>query len=293
MIETLAMYLLGSTTMTLNTWLINGLTSVAVTCTGIVAKAYYDEYKRHYELKRDDIKAKSILNSFNAINLKEPASYVPNEEVIQDLFNILELDIGGLFVFGAPAGAGKTTYLNVSLRKFQCKYKDRRRIYYISGLTPKSFEVLGIPPGRMYHEFLPTESIIIIDQVDNSQNNSVLSKEIEELLVQLATQSRNSRAFHVILVISNPEVMKIVLTLNGGEKIYSAVKTQRLKWSYSRLLALARCLLPHWADDDRSELVGKLTTSGCCGLLSKYPKNLRNIPPILMNYLNSSWRTVS
>jgi energy-coupling factor transporter ATP-binding protein EcfA2 len=166
-------------------------------------KGCLDEHNRKYEDNNNsiDLNDKLIPLSFDAIKLNE-GCFVNNVEVVASLTKILELKMGGLFVFGAPSGAGKTTYLNAALKIFLQTHPERL-VFYISGLTPKVIEEnLKIPAGRLFSDFLPDGSIIVIDQDD--EKNSELSGSITFLLTQFATQSRNSRTFHVLIAVSNP-----------------------------------------------------------------------------------------
>lgn len=261
--------------LSLATWLITTFTSVLVSATAVFLKDCMEEYKRSQEeiRKRIDINNRAIPSQFKAIYVPLE-SIVPNEKVVNQLTTTLNQKIGGLFVVGAPTGAGKTSYLSQSICKF--KKKNNRPVYYISGFHEDCLESLGIPRGRMIHEYIDSDSVIVIDQVEIDADE--LTANLKQILVQLATQSRNSRKFHAVIIVSKPKLMEKIINLNGGEKIYAAISFSDFQWDKVMMANLAKSLLPAFNDDDIESFVTIFESSKTPGLLFSYANTVKNYP---------------
>ena len=76
--------------------------------------------------------------------------------------------------------------------------------------------------------------MIVFDQVDNGPGR--LNELSREYIVHLATDSRNSKVFSVIICVSNPETFQEILQLNGGDKIKSIFPYMgTMKWNYNQM----------------------------------------------------------
>lgn len=260
-------------TISITSWGVNAITSVFVTSTGLFIKGCYDDYRaRTQDIRtRREIKKNSAPSEFQANTVEE---YVDNPKLVSQLEEFISLKIGGLFVLGAPCGSGKTTYLNKAIENFQKKNLSRK-LYYLNGISEETFESLDVPSGKRFSEFLPSGSVIIIDQAESKDDPS---PKVFNLLIQLAVQSRNSKRFHTIIVVSSFKLMGDILNLNGGEKIYSVASTALLKWDEDRQLEFAKKLLPNWSSENQKALVAKVQASGSCGILFSLSQQLKEFP---------------
>lgn len=136
------------------------------------------------------------LNSdLKNLNLDE-SLVVPNVPFCTSLMCILELHTGEVFVVGAPAGSGKTTYVIESIRKFMTSSK--RCVKYVRQANCSSStafkSMIGMPPAVCVSDYLPVGAVVVIDQVDFN----MVTAEISSFIIELATESRNTKIFHVI-----------------------------------------------------------------------------------------------
>lgn len=60
----------------------------------------------------------------------------------------------------------------------------------------------------MTGEFIDSNSVIVIDQVEIDADE--LTTNLKQILVQLATQSRNSTKFHAVIIVPQPKLMEKV-----------------------------------------------------------------------------------
>lgn len=75
---------------------------------------------------------------------------------------------------------------------------------------------------------------------------------MEQYLVDLATDSRKSRSFHVIICVSNSDVFAdMVMKYNGGQKIKQLCLPSVLKWSQEQIKRYISVSLPNWPPKDR------------------------------------------
>ena len=92
--------------------------------------------------------------------------------------------------------------------------------------------------------------MIVFDQVDNGPGR--LNELSREYIVHLATDSRNSKVFSIIICVSNPETFQEILQLNGGDKIKSIFPYMgTMKWNYNQMEQFVSENLSHWTLSDR------------------------------------------
>eukprot|EP01036_Dinobryon_divergens_P025923 gene25923-34517_t len=87
----------------------------------------------------------------------------------------------------------------------------------------------GIPDYAKLSSYLPQGSIVIIDQVDFTA--ATFNETIRGNVIDLATDSHNSKKYLAILCVSDANLAKKVLDCNGGEKINLVVAPENLKWT--------------------------------------------------------------
>lgn len=176
--------------------------------------------------------ARYVLNSVPEELIRydkdEKYHFVLNASV-ERIHNILKQSNYGLMVISAPPGTGKSTYL---FKALQLMTPKRRMKIFIGGAYLQDFKYIlstfGIPEhSRKLSQYLPPGSVIIIDQVDLTEFNEAIRVNV----IDLATDSHNSKKYLVILCLSNANFTRRVLDCNGGEKINLAVSPADLRWT--------------------------------------------------------------
>ena len=164
---------------------------------------------------------------------------------------------GGVSVLGCPAGSGKSTYV--------CKYIPllckRKKCQYIFLKVDCKFllsyglhEYLGIPQTEQISKYIPKGTVIVFDQCDLKLHH--LQPGMEDYIVSIATDSRNTKLFQVIICISNSDVFaKMVMNYNNGEKICQLCLPSTMKWTPDFIKTYINKSLPHWSSNDREKLV--------------------------------------
>jgi hypothetical protein len=76
----------------------------------------------------------------------------------------------GVFVFAAPQGIGKSTYLKMAAIKLQLNHPNIKLKLIKNGgpvLQNQNLNILlKVPSGRALSDYLPNNSVIILDQID-------------------------------------------------------------------------------------------------------------------------------
>jgi hypothetical protein len=165
----------------------------------------------------------------------------PNEAAVSSLYELLCLDWGGVFVVAAPSAAGKTTSILTAVKRF--KNETGRKVEYFqydASFTKANIKSrLNVPRSRYISETVIRGTVLIIDQL----NCEVLDSQMSSCIVELATESRNTKKFHGILCVFNVNLLREVVALNGGEKIDVGIKSGLFLWDRSQVDHLARALL--------------------------------------------------
>jgi hypothetical protein len=150
----------------------------------------------------------------------------------------------GVFVFAAPQGIGKSTYLKMAAIKLQLNHPNIKLKLIKNGgsvLQNQNLNILlKVPSGRALSDYLPNNSVIILDQIDFK---SSLSENLRNYLSDLATDSHNSKKFKVVLCVSDPIVTKEILSCNEYEKIYLLCRCRSLSWTKTLIDQLIRIKL--------------------------------------------------
>ncbi len=162
--------------------------------------------------------------------------YIDNVALEQDIMRCLDYGSqeGGLFVFGGPQHSGKSTHLQEIIPKFikMQKQKGNHDIpVAVIHLDKNELNILAlrskldIPEYGELEAFLPANTLIIIDLV----NANTLDDKSKHLLTVLATTSRNSKIFFVVVCVSNPSAYKDILSCNGTRKVYPLCNPELLQ----------------------------------------------------------------
>ena len=195
---------------------------------------------------------------------------IPHDVVTDKIISIIEGHRGGITVIGAPMASGKSTYIGVAVKHVKAnnpqaiiKTMDNGTSMLVSNGLHGAF---GIQPPKALSTFLPKGTVLIIDQADMLPSR--FDDIMQEYIVQIATNSRNSKKYTVILCVSNPEVYAILLGLNGRDKIKPLFSDpENMKWNSIQMMQYIAASLPHWTVADRERLMDLCSPAGSPGVL--------------------------
>jgi predicted AAA+ superfamily ATPase len=132
------------------------------------------------------------------LNISKLSSASPNlikhPAFVNNLVSSIADKDGGLWVLGAPAGCGKSTYLQCAINNFRQENKDRN-VFILMGI--ENFQdhgihedkALSIPENSNLSTYLPESTLIIIDKVDSEVDG--IDATMKKYIVKLAAESRN------------------------------------------------------------------------------------------------------
>ena len=195
---------------------------------------------------------------------------IPHDVVTDKIISIIEGHRGGITVIGAPMASGKSTYIGVAVKHVKAnnpqaiiKTMDNGTSMLVGNGLHGAF---GILPSKPLSTFLTKGTVLIIDQADMLPSR--LDDIMQEYIVQIATNSRNSKKYTVILCVSNPEVYAILLGLNGRDKIKPLFSDpENMKWNSIQMMQYIAASLPHWTVADRECLMDLCSPAGSPGVL--------------------------
>lgn len=253
----------------LGQWVV-GITTMFI---GLVLKQHLDDRSKELELNRvkHNIAQSHFTEESNPPISLPDGHLVSNERVVSKLLTIMTSKPYCVLVVGAPPGSGKTSYLAEAMKKFLSEQNGRRLYYFESGLIDL-YDRWKIPRHQPLTPYIPQDSVLIFDQVDDRE----LSSTKKDWIVALATQARNSAKFHVILLVSFPKTMEDILKLNGGKKIMSAFSSDVFIWTRDQLESFTLCLFPALAAEIRGDLVDCVVDGKCAGILHHVAETIRS-----------------
>ena len=144
---------------------------------------------------------------------------------------------------------------------------------------------------------MPVKSAIIIDQLEHLGDPSA---NFEGLIRHLALESRRTAECNIILLLSNCEIAKRVLTLNGLDKIKAGGKSSDFEWNRQMVSDYVdkRCI--DWTADDQSEMKTLGYIARCPSflryVLMSHPAGLPHNTNELLNYatlFDKEWKEFS
>ena len=208
-------------------------------------------------------------------NLKG-APLVLNEKVEACLKTAFNDPLGGVKVFASPQGSGKSTYI----RRYANRFIGEGGHVRFFGSELKSvddfFWAFGdIDRRRDLFDVIPVKSAIIIDQLEYLGTPSA---DFEGLIRHLALESRRTAECNIILLLSNCEIAKRVLTLNGLDKIKAGGKAADFEWNTQLVSNYVDEGCNGWSADDRSTMKTLGNVARCPtflhGVLTAHPSGL-------------------
>jgi len=209
---------------------------------------------------------RKIINNLNNVDEITTSSRHEKDIIINrpTLMRVLEeklngTEFGGAFVFDAPMGSGKSTYLKMFLLQEYTKRKGQNFWFKVitSGtealLNRNVGEILGVPKGCPLSDFLPKNTIIAIDQVDFRFD---INQRMQSYIAKLATDSYNSACYKVIFCVSSAMTAAAILACNGYEKITCLCpELTELIWTKYQVEQYTLIMLPHLSNIDRERLL--------------------------------------
>jgi hypothetical protein len=198
---------------------------------GALGKDLYDKSNTTRCSRRCSVASKIRSNCSKLMELnKYPV--IPLHSLEIHITSALRDHGGGVWIFGAPEGSGKSTYLNHCIELFRKESQQNRLVCTFRGvniLKNRNLHlVLGVPLLESISDYIPHGTVIVIDQVD-CQIEAIDSL-VAEYIVELATDSRNSKCYSVIICVSCPQVMLALLKLNNMEKIKDICHPRAMQW---------------------------------------------------------------
>lgn len=173
----------------------------------------------------------------------ESAIVVPLDTITNTICRRITNVDYGLFVLAAPAGSGKSTFIKMALPKLRTKFSYIKLLRDSTNLFGKNLqESLCIPKHCALSEYLPSGTLIIIDQIDFKADS--LPPDVKAYITGLAADSVNSRKFKLIFCVSQPDTAREILSCNGGEKVQEICCRDSLVCSKDQLEAFIRVKLP-------------------------------------------------
>jgi hypothetical protein len=182
-----------------------------------------EKYEKSPEYRKNQIREQFSTAIENP--LTEPGSppFIKRDDIERLLLSAAHSPEGWMFIFYGPPGSGKTSYLRHSAQKLM--EEDNMPVLFLE--VPHVKKALNLPPEADLKEWIPKNSLIIIDQVENNDLDGNTKGELRKL----AVESRNSEGhFNVIVAASEVEAAKTLLRLNGMDKIMALARTDRLTW---------------------------------------------------------------
>jgi hypothetical protein len=164
----------------------------------------------------------------------------------------------GIAVLGAPVDSGKTVLIVEVMRKVKLNnpevkiklFQQGSSLLANRGLHEKFF----IPKLEELSNLFPRGTVIIIDQIDIKPD--LFDDAMQSYIVELATDSRNSGLYSVILSVSNSEVYAKILDLHSGAKIRAMLDDPSvMKWNKGQMKEYIFQSLIDWSTNDKNKLL--------------------------------------
>ena len=236
---------------------------------GALGKEIVEWLKLNYSARRCYVQYRinELRSSATLIDTKDVV-VVPYDTIERIIDDTLEDQDGGVWIFGAPAGSGKTTYLGRQIQIFRSKFPKREIVIFPNSISvirdKKINQLLGVPDSEPLSRYLPDGTVIILDQFDISES---LPEETKEYILYLATDSRNSKKYSVFISVSNPETMIDLLKINGGEKVKDMCHPTYIKWTSTEASQYIGEMFKDWTNEDKCSLLKSCRLSYSPGVL--------------------------
>ena len=177
---------------------------------------------------------KAMMDSKYCMEFPAAESMIENKALIDKIVGNLIGESFGLFVFAAPTGSGKSTFIKMAIRKIQELSNGNQfmiKLCMNGGqlLEKRSLhDHFKIPLHRPLSRYIPRGSIIILDHADV---NPQLPHAVGDYLTELATDSANSKRYKIVVCVSNAILASRLIALHSGEKVHKLCCPSALQWS--------------------------------------------------------------
>lgn len=235
---------------------------------GALGKDLYDRIKLNRHSRRCLVATNVRNNCKKLIDLVDYPE-IPFHSLEKHIIFALQSKNGGVRIMGAPAGSGKSTYLDRCIKMFMEMPQQSRKVCVYKGvnilINRSLHEALGVSRLESISDYIPRGTVIVIDQVDCSLEAIDIS--VQQFIVDLATESRNLKCFSLIICVSNPQVMLKLLKLNEMEKIKDVCDPRYLRWTTRETEHYIDEAFIGWSDFDKRLLVDACEKSKSPGVL--------------------------
>jgi hypothetical protein len=191
-----------------------------------------------------------------------PVVVNPNASKVVDL--ALGSSTGGVQVLFSPPGSGKSTYI---AKRLQDKRDDGDSVELLFNVANKEAlcEKLNCSHHYMLSDVLPNGTVLVLDQMDFS----ALDVALKDMIVELATNSRNTQAYSVVICVSKLEVATSILSLNGHDKIRQAGSPQSFQWNEDMVTEFINRspTFSTWNSKEKAELAKLGSRAACPGFM--------------------------
>ena len=224
-------------------------------------KELIDSIKYCYSIERTVIIA--ILNSSKSLIQLASSVVIDHDSFKAELSRRFRFGVrcGGVSILGSPAGSGKSTYLS----RYIPLLAQENRVGFIFLKADADFlsqrglhDHLGIPKNKKISDYIPKGTIIVLDQCDIKHRH--IKPEMEQYVIDIATDSSNTLSFHVIVCVSDSDVFAdMVMHYNNGQKISQLCLPSAVKWTHDQIKRYISVSLPDWSLDDLEKFTALLS----------------------------------
>ena len=197
----------------------------------------YKEFDKELKgkFKKAAVKIRKCWAKFSSSELKDRVTVIKEAAINEVVFTMTGKNLG-IFVFAAPVGSGKSTLIKMAMKEI----KNSNRRFKVKLIENGDFvlrmrslhDSLKIPADRCLSEFLPKDSIIIVDQVSMQTK---FNRDLYAYLNGLASDSASSKKYKIIICVSDASLATQILQCDAL-KIRKLRLPDEMIWSEKRAL---------------------------------------------------------
>lgn len=216
----------------------------------VLNKMYKDDEIKNHDVTPEYVKGlvSGKASQIQTIDLGENP-LIPNEFLTKKLNRMAFRKMRGLDILYGPSGIGKSTYIREYLSE-HIKNGGHGIVVNSSTSMDEIRTAFSIPKDGKLLDFLPTGTLVFVDQVENCK----LDSESDRFFRMLAIESCQQNKFHAIACVSDPLQARRLLKLNGGDKIQYLCLSEDLKWTRSQVDLFISKIFPSLLDHELEEL---------------------------------------
>ena len=159
--------------------------------------------------------------------IRADKDFIVNEELIDDIVLKLKCAQFGITVIAAPLGSGKSTLLRMAIETIQTSDHKHKIKLIRNGNYVLQAQILhlclNIPQGRRLSQFLPENSIIILDRLNNKNEST---DDMCSYLTAFAQDSYMSKKYKIVVCISDATSAKKIIACDPViiTRLYTSIK---------------------------------------------------------------------